>query len=181
MPKIKTAAPAVLALQLAGSVAATLLLLSLALGPHFGERLAAVTPPDWRPHPPNLSLLAAASPAVQAHVAAVALAIVIGGVLFAGVKGTRLHRWLGWSWVVFMAVTAVSSLFIRQINTGHFSWLHLFAGWTLLAMPIAIVAVRRRKVRLHARTMTGLFVGGLVVAGGFAFMPGRLMWSVFFG
>jgi uncharacterized membrane protein len=29
--------------------------------------------------------------------------------------------------------------------------------------------------------MGALFVGGLVIAGGFTFLPGRLMWAVFFG
>jgi uncharacterized membrane protein len=29
--------------------------------------------------------------------------------------------------------------------------------------------------------MTGLFVGGLLIAGVFAFLPGRLMWRVVFG
>ncbi len=29
--------------------------------------------------------------------------------------------------------------------------------------------------------MTGLYVGGLIFAGTLAFLPGRLMWQVFFG
>ena len=29
--------------------------------------------------------------------------------------------------------------------------------------------------------MTGMFVGGLVVAGLLTFLPGRLMWAIFFG
>jgi uncharacterized membrane protein len=29
--------------------------------------------------------------------------------------------------------------------------------------------------------MTGLFVGGLLIAGAFAFLPGRLMWQIVFG
>ena len=29
--------------------------------------------------------------------------------------------------------------------------------------------------------MTSMFVGGLIVAGAFTFLPGRLMWAVFFG
>lgn len=29
--------------------------------------------------------------------------------------------------------------------------------------------------------MTGLFVGGLLIAGLFTFAPGRLMWQVVFG
>jgi len=29
--------------------------------------------------------------------------------------------------------------------------------------------------------MTGMFVGGLIVAGLLTFLPGRLMWTLFFG
>jgi uncharacterized membrane protein len=29
--------------------------------------------------------------------------------------------------------------------------------------------------------MIGVYVGGLLVAGGLTFIPGRLMWRVFFG
>ena len=46
---------------------------------------------------------------------------------------------------------------------------------------MGVAFARRHKVRLHARMMTGLFTGGLVLAGMLAFMPGRLMWEMFLG
>lgn len=46
---------------------------------------------------------------------------------------------------------------------------------------MAIYAVRRGKVQAHRRAMTGMFVGGLLVAGALTFLPGRLMWAIFFG
>jgi len=76
---------------------------------------------------------------------------------------------------------AVSSLFIQLINHGHLSYIHLLSGWTILTLPIAVALARRHKVKQHARMMTGLFTGGLILAGLFAFFPGRLMWSLFFG
>ncbi|MDB5458354.1 MAG: hypothetical protein JWO72_95, partial [Caulobacteraceae bacterium] len=103
-----------------------------------------------------------------------------GVVLLIGVKGTTLHRTLGWIWVVAMFIGAVSSLFIRVINHGSLSFIHLFAGWTIVALPMAVAYARRHKVASHARAMTGLFTGGLVLAGLFAFIPGRLMWSLVF-
>ncbi|MBI1686291.1 DUF2306 domain-containing protein [Caulobacter hibisci] len=133
------------------------------------------------PHLPNLSLVVAAPTRIQLHLTAAVAALVIGTVLMIGVKGTALHRTLGWAWVVAMATTAISSLFIREMNHGAMSWIHLLAGWTIIALPIAVYAARRHKVSLHRRFMTGLFVGGLIVAGGFAFLPGRLLWRVFFG
>jgi uncharacterized membrane protein len=138
-------------------------------------------PPPAPLHAPELWRLAAAPAAVQVHLLGVAVAIGVGVVLLAGVKGARTHRILGWTWVLAMMTGAVASLFIRIINHGAFSAIHLISGWTILALPMAVAAARHHKVRLHARLMTGLFTGGLVFAGALAFVPGRLMWRVFFG
>lgn len=132
-------------------------------------------------HAPRLGLLAAAPLQIQVHVAAVTTALAIGVVLLLGLKGTTVHRTLGWIWVLAMATAAISSLFIHRSNPGGYSFLHLFAGWTLIALPMGVFAARKHKVRLHGRTMTGLFVGGLLIAGAFAFLPGRLMWQMVFG
>lgn len=151
----------------------------IAIGPgRSGQALARAS---VRPHLPRLDLVAQASPAIQLHLAAVLAAIAVGVVLLAGVKGRPLHRALGWAWVVAMMTAAVSSLFIRMLNHGAFSYIHLLSGWTILALPLGVAFARRHKVRLHARLMTGLFTGGLVLAGLFAFMPGRLMWRIFLG
>jgi uncharacterized membrane protein len=34
---------------------------------------------------------------------------------------------------------------------------------------------------MHQRAMTGMFLGGMVIAGAFTFFPGRLMWRVIMG
>jgi len=39
---------------------------------------------------------------------------------------------------------------------------------------------RTHRVRPHRHMMTGLVGGGLFIAGAFTFVPGRLMWRVFF-
>ncbi len=132
---------------------------------------------------PDFSLLAAAPTAIQIHVAAALTALAIGIVLLAGIKGTRLHRALGWTWVLAMGTTAVSSFFIHAINPGGpagLSLIHLLSGWTMVGLPMAVYAARRHRVQTHRRAMTGMFVGGLIVAGLFTFLPGRLMWAIFF-
>ena len=132
-------------------------------------------------HAPHLGLLVTAPLQIQIHVAAVSTALLVGVTLMLGLKGNTVHRTLGWVWVIAMATAAISSLFIHRANAGGFSFLHLFAGWTLIALPMGVFAARKHNVRLHGRTMTGLFVGGLLIAGVFAFMPGRLMWQIVFG
>jgi uncharacterized membrane protein len=133
------------------------------------------------PHAPDLSLVAAAPWQIKLHLTAALLALGIGIVQMVGIKGNALHKVLGWTWVVVMGTTAVSSFFIRELNHGSLSLIHLLSGWTIIALPMAIVAIRRGKVAMHARLMMGLFLGGLIIAGLLTFIPGRLMWQVFFG
>jgi uncharacterized membrane protein len=144
------------------------------------DRLGLQALPAIHLHAPRLGLIASAPLAVRIHLASVATALAIGIVLLIGVKGSAVHRILGWTWVSAMMTGAVSSLFIRVINHGALSYIHLLSGWTIVALPMAVAYARRHKVRAHARTMTGLFTGGLILAGLFAFIPGRLMWNLFF-
>ncbi len=95
-------------------------------------------------------------------------------------KGRGLHKPLGWLWVTAMGVTAVSSLFMTGLNGNFYSLIHLLTGWTLIALPMGVFAIRNRNVLAHRRAMTGMFLGGLIVAGAFAFLPGRFMFELFF-
>ena len=161
----------------AGLLAGALAIVSVTVIPNL-KSLPALA---FHPHAPRLDLVLQVPVAVQIHLASVLSAFAIGVVLLIGVKGSLMHRTLGWTWVAAMMTGAVSSLFIRIINHGSMSYIHLLSGWTIVAVPFAVAAARRRKVRSHARAMTSLFTGGLVLAGALTFIPGRLMWSIFFG
>ncbi len=128
--------------------------------------------PDWRP------VITAPLP-VQIHLATVLLALAAGGYLMLGPKGRLVHRTLGWLWSTCMLAAAAASLFIH--TTGGFSLLHILSIVVLTNVPMALYAARRHNVATHSRTMTGVFTGGLLLAGTFAFLPGRLLWQVFFG
>lgn len=131
--------------------------------------------------PPRLELIAQAGPAIQIHLVAVVLALAVGAWQLIGPKGTPAHRMLGWTWSLAMMAVALSSFFIRTVIDGWFSPIHLLSVTTLVGLPTAIWAAHRRDVRRHSRIMTSIYLGGMVVAGGFAFLPGRLLWRVFFG
>lgn len=160
---------------------ALILAVGAARGQGPGAVLGAFLHLKGRLHAPDFGLLAVAPIQIQVHVAAVSIALLVGVRLMCGLKGDTAHRTLGWVWVIAMATAAISSLFIHRSNPNGFSFLHLFAGWTLIALPMGVFAARKHNIRLHGRTMTGLFVGGLLIAGAFAFMPGRLMWRIVFG
>lgn len=132
------------------------------------------------PHAPQWWRIAEASLAIRIHLAAVLTAAAIGAILLSGVKGNLLHRVLGWTWSVFMVTAAASSLFIGTLN-GGISFLHAFALITLVSVPAAVWSARSHKVNRHANIMTSVFVGGIGIAGLFAFLPGRLMYQVLFG
>ncbi len=110
---------------------------------------------------------------VYVHLFAALCALVLGTAQLARVKGTPSHKAAGWIWVALMLTVAITSLWIPSFL--HFSWIHIFTAVTLISLPIAIFAIRRGNVRRHAGTMKGLYIGGLVIAGMFTLVPGRLL------
>src|SRR5208282_5483893 len=123
-----------------------------------------------------------ASPAIQLHAFAAMSAFALGVIQLAAPKGTLPHRTLGWIWVALMLVVSVSAFFIHQLRLwGAWSPIHLLAIFTLITLPIAVLAARRHAVKRHRNAMIGIFVGALVIAGIFTFVPGRIMHAVAFG
>jgi uncharacterized membrane protein len=130
----------------------------------------------------TLAPLLAAAPVIQVHAFAAMAAFVLGVVQLAAPKGTLPHQTVGWIWVALMTVVAVSAAFIHQIRLwGPWSPIHLLSILTLVALPIAVWRAHRHDVRAHRGTMLGLFIGALVIAGLFTFLPGRIMHAVAFG
>jgi uncharacterized membrane protein len=130
----------------------------------------------------TLAPLLSASPAIQFHAFAALTAFALGVVQLAAPKGTLPHRTIGWIWVALMLVVSVSAFFIHQIRLwGPWSPIHLLAILALVVLPIAVWNAHRHKVQTHRYSMVGLFVGGLVIAGVFTFLPGRIMHAVAFG
>ena len=135
-----------------------------------------VPAPSFNPAP-----LLAMPPSVQLHVAAALLAMLVGVVIFLLPKGTGFHRALGWTWVCSMIVVAATSIvMIVDLKTGV-NALHIFTAVTVVSLWAGLAGIRRGDVRQHAGSMIGLYVGGLGIAGLFAFIPGRTMWQVVFG
>jgi uncharacterized membrane protein len=101
-------------------------------------------------------------------------AVTIGIINLVSEKGTRRHRLFGWCWLFLMCFVTIPSFWIRELNDGQLSWIHLLSLWTIVSMGIAVVSIRMGKVWLHARFMIGTMIGALI-AGGFAMAPGRLL------
>lgn len=130
----------------------------------------------------SLAPLLSAGPIIQIHAAAAMGAFALGAVQLAAPKGTIPHRTVGWIWAVLMLAVAVSSLWIHDIRMlGPFSAIHLLSLFVLVLLPIGIWSARRHAVARHRKIMTRMFIGALIVAGFFTFMPGRIMYRVAFG
>jgi uncharacterized membrane protein len=130
----------------------------------------------------SLAPLLQAEPVIQIHAFAAMSAFALGLIQFAAPKGTLPHRTIGWIWVTLMAVIALSSFFIHEIKmVGPFSPIHLLSIFTLVMLPLAVLHARRHNVKMHRGAMIGIFVGALVIAGAFTFVPGRIMHAVVAG
>jgi uncharacterized membrane protein len=118
---------------------------------------------------------------IQIHAFAAIGAFVVGLVQLTAPKGTIPHRMIGWSWVLLMLTVAVSSLFIHTIRLwGPWSPIHLLSILVLVTLPLAVIHARRHDIAQHRMAMLMLFTAALVIAGGFTFLPGRIMHAVVF-
>ncbi|MGH1352856.1 MAG: DUF2306 domain-containing protein [Methyloligellaceae bacterium] len=116
------------------------------------------------------------------HAFAAMFALLVGIAQFIGVKGTTVHRVLGWGWVIAMMIVALSSFQIREINQlWGFSWIHILSVVVLFNVPLAVIAAKSHNIPTHKYTMMGVYIGGLLIAGFFTLMPGRIMHQVVFG
>jgi uncharacterized membrane protein len=130
----------------------------------------------------NLGPIAEAPLALKIHMATVIPAFFIGAWLIVfSTKGARFHRMFGVLYLTLMTVTAIDALFVQVINPGHWSLIHLFVLVTLFGVASTILALRRGNIAAHKRSMIMVYIGGLLIAGAFTFLPGRLMHTLFFG
>jgi uncharacterized membrane protein len=119
------------------------------------------------------------------HLATVVPAFVIGAFQLLRRKGTPSHKLLGKIYMVLMLATGFITLAMpaevgpRFLN--HFGFIHIFSLLALFNVPLAYVAARRGNIQAHRGAMIGLYVGGILIAGAFAFSPGRMLHEWLFG
>lgn len=137
---------------------------------------------DWTP-------LQTAPLAIRIHFATVIPALLLGlWLLWLSFKGSAAHRSAGLVYVLLMYTTAFSALFIPnavgpgvQLGPLQFGFIHLFIVLTTVGLTRAMLAIRRGDVRQHGKSMRGVYVGGLLIAGLFTLAPGRILNRVLFG
>ena len=140
--------------------------------PHFSNKLIGRIM--------NWTVFSEASVIIQLHCITAFSALVIGVIMLRRPKGTTSHKAIGRIFIGLMLATALSSIFIRELNPGGFSFIHLFVPLTLFASWEAIYYIRRKNLKRHKRAVVGMFFGALLIPGLLSFAPGRLMNLMFF-
>lgn len=137
----------------------------------------------------SLEPLLAAPLVVQIHAFGAMAGLILGTIQIVAPKGTLPHKTLGFVWIVVMAAVGISSAFIQHpVEPGdpfwkRFSAIHIFTLMTAYSLVAGGWLLMRGgpAMRFHSRPFIGLFIGGLLIAGALAFLPGRIMHQVAFG
>jgi uncharacterized membrane protein len=125
----------------------------------------------------NLPLIFTAPIATQIHLLVILGLTVAGWLMLALPKGDKRHKALGWTWVSTMVAMSLVSLAVPHSD----SWVSAYVGGgsALALMAVGIYFVKRRKLRLHGRTMAMLMIA-LVLMTLLALLPGRLLHDMVF-
>ncbi len=115
------------------------------------------------------------------------IAVPVGLYILLTKKGTQKHKSTGRIWTLFLLIVSFTALFIKAINPGEYSLIHLLIPWTIGSLIYSIWSIRKfQKTKLqkykkaHMYSMIGVYVGALLVAGFFTLMPGRLFYEILF-
>ena len=119
------------------------------------------------------------------HLATVLPAFGLGAFQLLRRKGTRSHRVLGRIYMLLMLATGFITLSMpAEVGPQffhHFGFIHIFSFLAIFGVPAAYFAARHGYIRAHRFAMIGLYVGGILIAGAFAFSPGRMLHKWLFG
>lgn len=121
------------------------------------------------------------SPLIWGHLLTIMIGLALTPVMLLRRRGDRRHRALGWVWCTAMFLTAVDSLFVRHMNRGDFSVIHILSVWTMIQVPIIVWAARTHRVARHRSAVRDMVTGALLIAGVFVFPFDRLLGHWLFG
>lgn len=125
------------------------------------------------------------TPIISAHLFTVLPATLLGTYLMLSRKGTAIHRLLGKIYMALMLLTAAFSLFIPAAvgpqMLGHFGFIHILSFVVLFSVPRAYFAARNHNLVEHKLAMTGVYFGGVLIAGAFTLAPGRYLNQLLLG
>ena len=120
--------------------------------------------------------------ALTIHLTAALWALLAGISQLSAPKGTKLHRMVGWSWMLAMVIVAISSFWLTgfmELFWGY-SPIHLLSIWILVCVAVSLYSARTSNIKRHRRFAVGAYYG-VVGAGIGALAPDRLIHQWLFG
>lgn len=109
-----------------------------------------------------------------AHLVFIVPVLVLGPWILLQTKGDAKHRQLGRTWAAAMILSCIFAFGVK--DRGGLSWLHGLAAFTIFSVARAVLAIRKKDIRTHQRSMIGAYIGSLI-AFLFSLQPHRLIGS----
>ena len=143
--------------------------------------------PGWRPPQWSRSYVAGdhwgeVALLVWLHIGSIVIATSLTPVMLLRRRGNRRHRQFGYFWVSAMLVAAVTSLCFNTrattgwgVFSGDFSFIHILSIIVLIMVPRLVMHARAHNHLAHQRTVHGLVIGALLLAGFFTFPFDRML------
>jgi uncharacterized membrane protein len=78
-----------------------------------------------------------------------------------------------------MLVVTLSTIWIK--GDGHYSWIHILSVVTTLLLAVGVYSAIKGRIQSHRKTMTRVYIGGLIIAGAFTFLPQRVLGKMLWG
>lgn len=115
---------------------------------------------------------------IQVHALCALIALVMGPLAIYRKRRDRLHKTVGYVWVVAMFSVATTALFIPSHDLaviGPLGPIHLFVVLTYWGLWNGMSSILRGDIVRHRAALRSLYWQGLAIAGMFNFLPGRMV------
>ena len=118
---------------------------------------------------------------IQIHAVSATIALGLGPLAIYRRKRDLVHKVSGYIWVVAMAVTALSSFWIHDFAiVWILSPIHALSVLALWSLYIGMRHILQGRVAQHRAVFRSLYWNGVLIAGLFNFLPGRVVNRIFF-
>jgi uncharacterized membrane protein len=113
---------------------------------------------------------------IIAHALVASFALFFGAYnLLVSTKGSRTHKMIGRLWAFSMYFVSMSSFWVREINHGQFSIIHILSVVTIITVTMGIYSAKKQNTAAHKGYMRGSYLGLLGAFVAATLVPVRLI------
>lgn len=95
------------------------------------------------------------------HLASAIWVLVAGILQLSMKKGTRIHRVIGWSWMLSMLTVSISSFWLTGLEDWFHGYgpFHILSVWVIICVIVSTISLRAKNLHLHKSYAIGAFLG----------------------